>query len=649
MFTDIVGYTALGQRDEPRSLALLEENRKLLRPIFIKHHGTEIKTIGDAFLIEFASALDAVRCAYEIQRASREHNISLPNEDRLHLRVGVHLGDVVQAQGDILGDTVNIASRIEQLAEDGGVCLTQQVYDHVQNKFELPLVSLGKKTLKNVAAPLEVYRIGMPWEIEGTKGLIDMDRTRIAVLPLRNMSPDPNDEYFADGMTEELLTTLSGIKDLRVIARTSVMQYKAVSKRVSEIGRELNVGSLIEGSVRKAGKRLRITVQLIDARDEEHIWGQNYDRELDDVFAIQGEVAQKIAEALKVRLIEPEKRRLEKDPTSNFEAYTLYLKGRLYWNERSKEGMERAVQYFGRAIQLDPAYALGYAGLADSHFIIAQWNFENPLTNFQKAKVLAAKALELDENLAEAHATLGTICLYYDYNQVKAEQELKKAIELNPSYATAHHWYYQLLLCQERLDEAKDQLDRALDLDPFSYVINGNLGTYLAFRRQFDQAEKQLRKVLEMEPGFALAHWGLMDMYLRVPNYDEAMQEAMTIAKLSKSGIDAKIALAYVQAVAGKGEQARQILAELEARPSNQQYVSPIALAEIRFLLGDIERGFVWLEKAYEERDGHLPYLKITRFFDSVRLDPRYLSMLRRIGFQENLQTGFEKATPALS
>ncbi len=649
MFTDIVGYTALGQRDEPRSLALLEENRKLLRPIFIKHHGTEIKTIGDAFLIEFASALDAVRCAYEIQRASRERNISLPNEDRLHLRVGVHLGDVVQAQGDILGDTVNIASRIEQLAEDGGVCLTQQVYDHVQNKFELPLVSLGKKTLKNVAAPLEVYRIGMPWEIEGTKGLIDMDRTRIAVLPLRNMSPDPNDEYFADGMTEELLTTLSGIKDLRVIARTSVMQYKAVSKRVSEIGRELNVGSLIEGSVRKAGKRLRITVQLIDARDEEHIWGQNYDRELDDVFAIQGEVAQKIAEALKVRLIEPEKRRLEKDPTSNFEAYTLYLKGRLYWNERSKEGMERAVQYFGRAIQLDPAYALGYAGLADSHFIIAQWNFENPLTNFQKAKVLAAKALELDENLAEAHATLGTICLYYDYNQVKAEQELKKAIELNPSYATAHHWYYQLLLCQERLDEAKDQLDRALDLDPFSYVINGNLGTYLAFRRQFDQAEKQLRKVLEMEPGFALAHWGLMDMYLRVPNYDEAMQEAMTIAKLQKSGIDAKIALAYVQAVAGKGEQARQILAELEARPSNQQYVSPIALAEIRFLLGDIERGFVWLEKAYEERDGHLPYLKITRFFDSVRLDPRYLSMLRRIGFQENLQTGFEKATPALS
>ena len=634
MFTDIVGYTALGQRDESLSLALLEENRKLLRPIFTKHHGTEIKTIGDAFLVEFASALDAVRCAYEIQRASMEYNISLPTEDRLHLRVGIHLGDVVETQGDILGDTVNIASRIEQFAEDGGVILTQQVYDHVKNKFELPFVSLGKKALKNVGAPVEVYRIAMPWETERTKEPGDLDRSRIAVLPLRNLSPDPNDEYFADGMTEELLTTLSGIKNLRVIARTSVMPYKAVSKRVSEIGRELNVGSLIEGSVRKAGKKIRITVQLIDARDEEHIWGQNYDRELDDVFAIQGEVAQKVAEALKVQLVEPEKRRLERVPTTNLEAYTLYLKGRHYWNERSKQGLERAVEYFGRSIQLDPTFALGYTGLADSHFIIAQYGFENPLSNFQKAKALIMKALTLDENLAEAHPTLGMIHMFYDYDQVRAEQELKKAIELRPSYSTTHQWYFQLLYCQERSSEAEEEIRRALDLDPFSLIINMNLGDYLAYRKEFGQAKEQVEKVLQMEPGFVTAHWSLMQIHLRVSNYEEAMQEAKTIARLTKDDVDSNMALAFVYAETGKVEQARQILGELEARPASEEYINPSALAHIRLRLGDVERGFAWLEKAYEERDGFLPYLRVTQYLDGFRSDPRYLSLLRRMGIQ---------------
>jgi adenylate cyclase len=271
MFTDMVGYTALGQRNESLSLALVEEQRKLIRPILPRHNGKEIKTMGDAFLVEFPNALDAVRCAYDIQRATREFNISIPEEKRVHLRVGVHLGDVVEFQGDISGDAVNVASRIEPLAEDGGVCLTRQVYDQVKGKFELPMANLGPKALKNVTEPVEVFKVAMPWDEGQAAQSTKLDSKRIAILPFANMSPDPNDEYFADGITDEIITTVSGISGLSVISRTSVMLYKGAPKRLGEIGRELGVGSILEGSFKKAGKKIRVTAQLIDVAGDKHV------------------------------------------------------------------------------------------------------------------------------------------------------------------------------------------------------------------------------------------------------------------------------------------------------------------------------------------------------------------------------------------
>ncbi len=330
MFTDIVGYTALGQKDESLSLVIVNEHRKLLRPIFARHDGREVKTMGDAFLVEFGSALDAVRCAYDIQRASREFNISLPDEKRIHLRVGVHLGDVVNDQGDISGDAVNVASRIEPLAEDGGVCLTRQVYDHVQNKFELPLASLGSKSLKNLAAPLEVYKMVMPWDEAKAIPSVRPDKTRIAILPFASISPDPEDAYFADGMTEELISTMSKISGLVVIARTSVMSYKGGQKKVSEIARELEVGTVLEGSVRKAGDRLRITLQLIDPQTSGHLWAESYDRELKDVFAVQSDISKTVAETLKVQLLSRERATFENKQPVNPDAHAFYLKGRFY-------------------------------------------------------------------------------------------------------------------------------------------------------------------------------------------------------------------------------------------------------------------------------------------------------------------------------
>ncbi len=262
MFTDMVGYTALGQRNESLSLALVEEQRRIVRPILLRHNGREVKTIGDAFLVEFPNALDAVRCAYDVQRATREFNISVPEESKIQLRVGVHLGDVVESGGDIFGDAVNVASRIESIAEGGGVCLTRQVYDGVRNKIELTFTSLGEKSLKNVDLPIEVYRIDMPWDRRELESTRKLDSHRIAVLPFASLSPDPNDEFFADGLTDELITRLSLLSGLEVIARTSVMSYKKKEKNANQIGKELRAGALVEGSVRKSGNRIRVTAQL---------------------------------------------------------------------------------------------------------------------------------------------------------------------------------------------------------------------------------------------------------------------------------------------------------------------------------------------------------------------------------------------------
>jgi len=334
MFTDIVGYSSLTQKNERLALELLEEHRKIVRPIVTRHNGHEIKTMGDAFLIEFGSALEATQCAVDMQKTLHSHNEQSTVERRIHLRIGIHLGDVLKRQNDVLGDAVNIASRIERLAEADGICISQQVYDQVRNKIDCPIENLGSHQLKNIDYPIDVHR--MLWEKDETAKL-SLDRKRIAVLPFLNISPDPKDEYFADGLTEELIARLSMISGLKVIARTSIMRYRGTAKSVREIGKELESGSVIEGSVRKAADRLRVTAQLIDATTQEHLWVQNYDRQLEDVFAIQTEVAQNVADALKTQLLGEERRRIEKKPTGDIGAYTLYLKGRYYWNERSKE------------------------------------------------------------------------------------------------------------------------------------------------------------------------------------------------------------------------------------------------------------------------------------------------------------------------
>ncbi len=498
MFTDLVGYSALSQKDEALALELLEEHRQLLRPLFEKHHGTEIKTIGDAFLVEFASAVEAARCAIAIQKMLVEHNASAAAERQIMLRIGLHVGDVVVEKDDMLGDGVNIASRIEPLAQPGGICLTESIAEQVRNKIDCPLEKLGKKQLKGIKEPVTVYRVVLPWET----GQAPPKPTRsIAVLPFMDMSQEQDQEYFCDGMAEELLDALAKIKGLRVSARTSAFSFKGQQQDIREIGNKLNVATVLEGSVRKAGNRLRITAQLINAADGYHLWSEKYDRELKDVFAIQDEIAGHIVEALQVMLSESEKRTLDELPTDNIEAYDYYLRGRKFINELRVRSFEFARQMFTRATAIDPNYALAYAGMADcSSYLYAYFGGNEEV--LRAAEAASRRALELDPELAEAHVARGqALTLSQQYSG--AEREFEIALGLNPRLFEAYFNYGRACGVQGKREQAIQLLEQAMEVRPEEFNALVLLATIYrgldlepetkaAYRRALDIIENHL-------------------------------------------------------------------------------------------------------------------------------------------------------------
>ncbi len=585
--------------------------------------------MGDAFLVEFPSALEAVRCAFEIQRAVREFNISLPDNRRVHLRVGIHLGDVVKSEGDISGDAVNVASRIESLAEDGGVCLTRQVFDHVQNKFELPFSSLGLKQLKNVSAPLEVYRIVMPWEGTATHEMVQLDKRRVAVLPLKNLSPDPNDTYFADGMTEELITALSGVRELTVIASTSVMQYRTSPKRVVDVGRELGTGTILEGSVRKAGNRVRITVQMINAATEGHLWAQNYDRQLDDIFAIQSEIAEKVTDALKIQLMGSEKRRLEVPPTENTEAHTLYLKGRYFGNKRSKEALLSAIEHYEKAVALDPGFALAFAGLADCYSVMIGWSFMTNDEALPRQQQYALKAVQLDDLSAEAHTSLADV-LSTKFDWSAAETEYKRAMELNPNYSIAHLGYGGYLSCFRRFDEALRELLWAEQLDPLSPAIPRFCARLYWDTGQLDLAEQKIKRALEIQPNAGV----FFVMFLIHRGRKQWEECAADLDRMESFGFELKFGKALrgvVLAGLGRLDEARTILREIsEAFAYEQQYENASHI-DLCLALGEHEKAVQLVLSAYK-RSPILTVIASEPVFESLRHDPRIQEVLRKVG-----------------
>ena len=483
MQTDIVGYTSMTQRDETVALTLLSEHNALLRGIFSRFRGTEIKALGDGFLVEFPSALDAVQCAVEIQTKLRERNKDSSDLTPIRIRIGLHVGDIVHRKNDVFGDGVNITSRIEPLAESGGIALSQQVYSQVWNKLDVPMVSLGRQNLKNIHVPIEVYRLVLVGSDEvvaqrSQSPSIDRER-RLAVLPFANISPDPQDAYLADGITEELIFTLSKIGELKVIAKTSVMRFREAEESVTEIGRELGVHTIIEGSVRKAGKQIRTTVQLIDVDTQEHLWSEAYDGGLDDLFAMQREIAEQVADALRVHLLPTEREEIAKAPTENRDAHTHYLRGRYAWSQWNEAALLNALDYFQQAIDLDPEFALAYAGISDTYSLMAHLGYLSPDEAYPNAEDAAKRALALDDSLAEAHSSLAVTKVVFCGDLEGAEADLLKAIELNPSCAAAHQWYALVLSATGRSAKALRERELAEQLDPLALVFNVAIGQLL--------------------------------------------------------------------------------------------------------------------------------------------------------------------------
>ena len=456
----------------------------------------------------------------------------------------------------------------------------------------------------------------------------------LAVLPLENLSGDPAQDYFADGMTDELIAALAKNRGLRVVSRTSVMRYKgARNKSLPEIARELNVDAIVEGSVLRSGDRVRITAQLIQAASDRHLWGESYERDLRDIIGLQREVAAALTEQIKINLTPQEQERLANTHAANPEAHEAYLKGRYFWNKRTEPGLKKGVEYFEQAINLDHDYALAYSGLADCYISLYDYQIVPPEDSVPQAKAAAARALKIDNDLAEAHASLAYCSYLFDRNWVSAEKEFLLAIELNPNYASARQWHGRYLADLGRFDEALAEMKRAQELDPLSLIIGSNLGVILYYSRQYDQAIHQLQRTLEMEPDFELAHWLLGNTYERKQMYQEAILEYQK----ALGPRDGELAAAIGERYKGTGYLASMhSLVDTWKQRVKQDWGLTFTIARYSATLGEKEQAFWWLEKAFRDHHPWLAQLKVDPQFDSLHGDPRFADLLRREGLADS-------------
>ncbi|MGE5798557.1 MAG: protein kinase domain-containing protein [Ignavibacteria bacterium] len=672
MFTDMVGYSSLTQKNEALALDLLKEHREILRSLFPKFDGIEIETAGDSFFVEFTSALEAANCAVEIQKTLHERNLNVSEEKRILLRIGLHVGDVVHTGSYVHGDGVNLAARLEPIALPGSICVSEDAARQIRNKIDYPLIDLGKKRLKNFQLPINVYKIILPWESgfkeprltkkinfsfsenrylsigillllmvigyfiwqSAKNGLAIKSNKRIAVLPFINISQESENEYFADGITEEIISNLAKISGLDVIARTSIMKYKNTRLDVSQIGNELNVGTILEGSVRKAADKARITVQLIDAATQKHIWSEDYNRELKDIFAVQSDIAMKVADELKIKLVANEKEMIAKKKTENPEAYRLYLLGRFYFYRRTGESLSRGVEYFKQAIKTDSNYALAYAGLADCYTLFgAGYGSMRPSELIPLAKEASMKAIELDDMLAEAHTSLAYQKFRLEWDWMGAEKEFKKAIQLSPGYAIAREWYALYLAVVGKPKEALVQMLKANELDPLSLSVGTGVARIYGYLGDYKKAINQLKKTIKMDSTYAESRFGLALTYWEADRYDEAKKEIEKAVLLSKGRLVIRSFQAFMLAYTGDKGYALKLLEELKNSPVQEGLSYYYSM--IYYALGDADKMFEYLNKAYDERHGILVFLKSDRrFFKEYGSDPRYKALLAKMDFE---------------
>jgi serine/threonine protein kinase/Tfp pilus assembly protein PilF len=452
----------------------------------------------------------------------------------------------------------------------------------------------------------------------------------IAVLPFENQSEDKANAYFADGIQEEILTQLAKISDLKVISRTSTQSYQSKPRNLPQIAKQLGVANIVEGRVQKAADQVRVSVQLINAETDSHLWAETFDRKLIDIFEVESEIAKAIAHSLNAKLTHSERQAIAVRPTANPEAYELYLKGRFFWNKRTGADMRKAIDYFYQAIAKDPNYALAYAGLADCYDLLHEYSELSPKESYPKAKAAAIKALELDDTLGEAHTSLAYSLMNYDWDWRSAEREYQRAIQLNPNYATAHQWYAECLSMLGRHGEAIAEIKKAHELDPLSLIINQGVGGKYLYARRYDEAMAQFHRTLELYPHFPPTHQRLGWCYVQKRMYDAAIAAMQRAVELSGNSTQTIAALGFAHAAAGRRDTAQDIIAELERR-SKKSYVDPYFVATIFAALGEKDEAFALLDKAFAERSYWMPWLNIDPQLDNLRSDSRFDELVERV------------------
>lgn len=636
MFTDLVGFTRLAQRNEELALQLRREHQLLVRPIFVAHGGREVKTMGDGFLVEFPSAVESVRCAIAVQDAVAARNALPTTKEPILLRVGIHMGDVVDEAGDIVGDAVNVASRIEPLAEPGGICVTASVFEQVRNKLPAPLERIGPRSLKNVELPMDVYRVVLGRSASAPPGPPPAGPAplRLAVLPFANLSVEPSDEYFADGLTDELISRTSGIPALRVIARTSVRQYKGSAKSIRDVGQELNVGLALEGSVRKAGRRVRITVRLVDTRSEEHLWSGRYDRPMDDIFAIQDDIAGQIAASLTAHVAghggsppSPSPLGRGTSDTRDMDAYTAFLHGKKLLGEKgSEETVQQALALFESAVQRDPHFARARAGVADAVLWLAGEG-AYPLTGaVPRARSELALALAENDALAEAHSVLAGLLLGED-ELAAAEREARRAMELNPSLADPYRWLAQLKAGDGRIDETVRLLEAAHQLDPVDVNIMAFLGRAYAYAGRDQDALAHWARTKSMVAFRTNAH--LAEYYFGLGDLDKVRLHLREMERLRPDSVWTETYRGMLAARTGDIDGARRALDRLKRRARGGEMTAFFA-GFVHLYLGEMDEFVACLEESFRAHSLPLMELTYSRAFERARSDPRVLDLLRR-------------------
>lgn len=630
MFTDMVGFTAMMQENEEKAKQLRDRHRSILEEKINNHGGDLLQYYGDGTLSIFNSGIEAVKCAVNIQGKFSE-------EPKILVRIGIHVGDIVKEEDGIYSDGVNVASRIESISVPGSVIISDRLQAELSNQPEITTKSLGKFELKNVKRQVEIFAVASGKIKVPSSGELKSDKVKsvksIAVLPFVNMSADPENEYFSDGITEEILNALVKVEGLQVTSRTSSFAFKNKNQDIREIGNQLKVNRILEGSVRKAGKRVRITAQLINTSDNFHIWSEVYDRKIEDIFEVQDEISNKIANTLREKLTgEQREQHLVSAPTQNLEVYNLYLKGTFNLNKWTPEGGKKGIEFFDKAISIEPNFAPAFSSLAFCYTMLGAMGHIPAKVAYNRARKYALNAIKLDDTRAGAHTALGLISVFVDWDLDAASHSFKRAIALSPGDAKVYHAYYVYLIAVGNLDEAIKVTQKAVQLDPLSLPINKALGDAFLNSKNYNKAIEQFDKTLELDPNFRAAieakGWALLLNGER----ENAIEILKEYQSKTSDPLKGQTALGYAFAVSGYTDEAKKCLQKMEQRENKYKDVNlNMDYAVIYTGLKDFDRVFYYLDKSLDE--GNVAFFfKVHPFAEDLRKDPRFQEYLRKIG-----------------